>query len=646
MSVLRKLSLRITAPVLLLTALSWLVLYFFVVDTISLFARERAEEDLKSFSREIFGDCNHDFEELMQSGKLHDPIAVRIRQALTMGDVEDYLSRFKLQGLIYQGQGPDRRILMETEGSEALRAAVSDNDKANVLISRTVGEKQYFAYAFDFQPWDWRIVVARDSAEYAGLAGEVRRLYWIFGALLLVIAMGLIVVENRLLSRPVSQIIRDMRSGTPPAYKGVEELEFLSTSIAGMMLTLTEREALLRESENRYRTIFETTGTAVAVSEADNTLAMVNTRFEQDTGFSKQEIEGKKSLADFVAPDDLDEMNALQAMASTDGDVASKQCEFTLVDRLRGHKHMLLSAAVIPGTTRRIVSLTDITDRKREELERRLEREARAADVLRRKNIELAREIAARRKTEESLRATEERFRAIFETAEDSVFIKNAKLEYTHVNPSCAKLLGRPVEEILGMTDEALALDADYAARAKSLETRALEGESFETEHTVTWKGWPVSLDIIRFPLRDSSGTTFGICGIARDVTDRKGAQKPRLTEPTEGHRSPAIQEVLRQVMLAAEGDSTVLFLGESGTGKDYWARFLHEHSLAPAVRFLPSTVRRFPRNWSNPNSSATRQALLRAPEAGSAGSWSWLKGARFSSMKLERCRGLCNPSS
>jgi len=147
--------------------------------------------------------------------------------------------------------------------------------------------------------------------------------------------------------------------------------------------------------------------------------------------------------------------------------------------------------------------------------------------------------------------------------------------------------LDRSVEEVLGKTDEELALGADYTARARNLETRALDGESFETEHTVTWKGWPVSLDIIRFPLRDSSGTTFGVCGIARDVTDRKEAQNPRLTGPTEGCRSAAIQEVLRQVILAAETDSTVLFLGESGTGKDYWARFLHDRSRRSGGSFL-----------------------------------------------------------
>lgn len=587
MSVFRKLTLRLVAPIVLLAVLLWLVLYFFVVDTINFFASERAREDLKSFSREIFGDCNRSFEELVRSGKLDDPTAVRIRKALAMGDVEDYLHKFRLQGIIYQGKGPDRQVLMETEGAEDLRAALSSNNSANVLISRTVAGTHYFAYSFDFQPWEWRILIARDSAAYEWLAEKVRRLHWISAGLLLGMALGLILLENFLLSRPVDQIVRKLRSGEAPMYQGVEELEFLSASIAGMMQSLAEKEARLRESESRYRTIFETTGTAVALCEQDTTLAMVNTRFEEDTGFSKQEIEGKKSLRGLVAEDNLKCRQEIQAMVSADGDSDPKQYEITIVDSRGTHKHMLLNAAAIPGTAQRIVSLVDITDRKREELERRLEREARVAETLREKNTELAREIESRKRTEESLRASEERFRAIFETAEDCVFIKSTRLEYTHVNPAYVKLLGRPLPEILGSTDEALTLDSDYSAHAKSLENRVLEGETFETEHTVNWKGWPVSLNVIRFPLRDPYGKTFGICGIARDVSDRRVALVQRPATRGQGYRSAVIQEVMRKVTLAAPSNSTVLFLGESGTGKDYWARFLHDQSPRSGGSFL-----------------------------------------------------------
>ncbi|AFM23540.1 sigma-54-dependent Fis family transcriptional regulator [Desulfomonile tiedjei] len=587
MKILRKLAFRVAAPILLLVTLFGLVLHLFVADMINFFARERAEEDLKSFSREIFGNCNRCFEELMQSGKLEDPTAVRIKKALTMGDVEDYLEKFRLKGIICQRNDSKSEILMETEEAQELRSAASSANNTNILISRSVAGKHYFAYTFDFQPWGWRILIARDSAAYSSLVERVQQLYWIFSALLFLMTFGLIIVENRLLSRPVNQIIRDLRDGVPPSYTGLVEFEFLSTSIAGMMRTLAEREARLRESENRYRTIFETTGTAIAVSEEDTTISMVNARFEQDTGYSKKEIEGKKCWTELVSEDDLEWMKEIHALRRTNPDAVPVQYEFKLTDKQGTCKHMLLTGGIITGTTQSIVSLIDITDRKREELERRLEREARSAEALRRKNVELAQEIDARKRTEESLRASEERFRVIFEAAEDCFFIKNTKLEYTHANPAYLKLLERPIEEVLGKTDDALALDSHYAERANSLEIRVLEGESFETEHTVTWKGWPISLDIIRFPLRDSSGNTFGICGIARDVSERKAAQDERLAPPSRSYRSAMIQETRRQVVLAAESDSTVLFLGESGTGKDHWARFLHDHSRRSGSSFF-----------------------------------------------------------
>ena len=55
---------------------------------------------------------------------------------------------------------------------------------------------------------------------------------------------------------------------------------------------ITERA--LKESKDIYQTIFENTGTAMAIIEEDTTIAMVNTEFENISGYTKHEIEGKK----------------------------------------------------------------------------------------------------------------------------------------------------------------------------------------------------------------------------------------------------------------------------------------------------------------------------------------------------------------
>jgi PAS domain S-box-containing protein len=54
-------------------------------------------------------------------------------------------------------------------------------------------------------------------------------------------------------------------------------------------------ENALKESEDTYRTVFETTGTAMGVIEEDTKIALINEEFEKLTGYSRGEVEGKKT---------------------------------------------------------------------------------------------------------------------------------------------------------------------------------------------------------------------------------------------------------------------------------------------------------------------------------------------------------------
>ncbi len=579
MSIQNKLSFRLIAPIVAVTVLLWGFLYVFVARTIKEFAHDRAREDLTSISREILNTLNMSFDVLIQSGRINDPKEILIRKALALETLEEVLQKFKLLGVVYEGERPNQKAIMRTVDSSEAGTNPGENTKSHRLFTVQSGGKPYFAYGLDFQPWRWKIVLLRETAAYAGPAATIRQLYWMTGILLLGMALGLVILENRLLRRPVDGIIQDLHRGTAPKYRGVEEFEYLSRSIAGMMQTLAEREERLQESETRYRTIFETTGTAIAIGELDTTLSLVNTKFLEYSGYSKEEIEGKMTWTQIVAKEDVERVREVNQLRLTRPEEAPRQYEFTMVDKGRNLRHVLLTADIFPGTTQTIASLIDITDRKREELERRLIQEARAAKELRKKNVELGREIDKRKETERSLRASEERFRAVVETTEDYIFIKNTELEYTHVNPAYIKLLDRPPDVIIGADDHALSIDSHYAAHAKRLETRVLQGETLETEHTLMWKGSPLSLNINRFPLRASSGEIFAVCGVARDVSDRTSLQPVLAVEPPHAYISSAIQETIKRVALSAQSESTVLFLGESGAGKDYWARYLHDQS-------------------------------------------------------------------
>ncbi len=587
MSVTRKLSFRLAAPIVALTVVVWVILYFFVVDTMKTFANDRAREDLKSISREVLNICNYAFNDLAQSRRLNLPTEVRVQEALTLEQLESLFVEFKLDAFIWKTEETQRSTLIATPQAEAIDRESVGRVQPHSLFRISGGKKGFYGYSVDFPPWNWRIVLLRRGEAYERWSGKLRNLYLTTGALLLAMATGLIVLQAKLLRRPVNNIIRDLRRSEAPTYEGLEEFEFLSRSIAAMMQTLAEREARLRESETRYRTIFETTGTAIVITEPDTTISFANSRFLDDTGYSRDEVEGRLSWIQVVSEPDRERLREINELRLANPDTVPRQYEFRLVDKHGQHKHVLLTADIIPGTQQTLASLMDITDRKREELERRLEQEARAAEALREKNLELGREIETRRMIEESLRASEERFRAIFEAAEDYVFIKDTEGLYTHVNPAYLRLLNRPQSDVIGKSDHAVLLDSDYAAYAKTLEERVLQGETFETEHTLTWNDDPVSLNVIRFPLRDSAGKAFGICGIARDVSDRRARRSIRISVPTSEYPSPAIRETTEVVTLAARSNTTVLFLGESGAGKDYWARFLHDHSHRAGGSFL-----------------------------------------------------------
>jgi PAS domain S-box-containing protein len=192
-------------------------------------------------------------------------------------------------------------------------------------------------------------------------------------------------------------------------------------------------------------------------------------------------------------------------------------------------------------------------------------------------NESLRQEIEERQRAEDELRRTEERFRAVFESAQDCIFIKDRELRYTHVNPAMLKLFEIRAETIIGATDEAF-FDIDTSSRLRDVEQRVLLGRTLEIQQTIRGGADQVIVSCVRAPMRDSSGNIVGVYGIARDLTDRKARERESESTPG-GYVTGSMRSVLEQVARASKTDSIVLFLGESGTGKDYLARYLHDMS-------------------------------------------------------------------
>lgn len=130
-------------------------------------------------------------------------------------------------------------------------------------------------------------------------------------------------------------------------------------------------------------------------------------------------------------------------------------------------------------------------------------------------------DIADRKSTEKALRESEERLRAVFDTAQDSIFIKDRNLKYIQVNRAMEKLFGLPASKIIGKTDEEL-FGKEDGKHIRKMDSRVLKGEVIDEEHTKPVQGILFTFHVIKVPMYDKKGNIIGLCGIARDVTDRK----------------------------------------------------------------------------------------------------------------------------
>ena len=125
------------------------------------------------------------------------------------------------------------------------------------------------------------------------------------------------------------------------------------------------------------------------------------------------------------------------------------------------------------------------------------------------------------RKWQESLRLLE----AVMKQTPDAFFIKGLDGRYTYGNPALAMLLRRPLEDIIGRTDDEL-FDPELAKKylLTDQETYALNAACV-FEETIRGKDKTYALSIMKTPYRDEEGNVVGLLGMSRNITEMRNAQ-------------------------------------------------------------------------------------------------------------------------
>ncbi len=158
-------------------------------------------------------------------------------------------------------------------------------------------------------------------------------------------------------------------------------------------------------------------------------------------------------------------------------------------------------------------------------------------------------EQKVRERTKE-LKESENRLQDILDNGTALVYLKDLQGRYLFINKQYEKLFHLNSEEIKGKTDKDI-FSLEMAEALQGNDKKVAEnGRPLEFEETVLHDDGVHTYISIKFPLFDSSGNIYGICGISTDITDRKKVEIEReefsrkLVESQEAERKRIAMEL------------------------------------------------------------------------------------------------------
>jgi PAS domain S-box-containing protein len=134
--------------------------------------------------------------------------------------------------------------------------------------------------------------------------------------------------------------------------------------IISIFFDITEKKKLetaLKISEEMYKTIFESSGSAMGIVHND-TLVLVNNGMVTLSGYSKKEMEGKMKWQDFVVPEYVREIRRMAKELATKEVSLINKSEFKLRDSNGNIKDVFCLTTLGPGENQYVVTLIDMTE--------------------------------------------------------------------------------------------------------------------------------------------------------------------------------------------------------------------------------------------------------------------------------------------
>ena len=319
-----------------------------------------------------------------------------------------------------------------------------------------------------------------------------------------------------------------------------------AVEVATDVTAIKQVEEVQRQSEEKYRAILESTGTAMIIAEEDTTVSLANAEFERLFGYSRNEVEWKKSWTEFVSKADLERMTEYHKLRRVDSSSAPRNYEFKSVDRQGNTRDIYATVAVIPGTKKSTASFIDITERKR---------------------------------MEGVLRESERRLSDIINFLPDATFAIDLEGKVITWNRAIEEMTGVRAKDMVGKGEHEYAMPFYGARRPILIDLVLMPEEEVEKKYSIIFRkgdclvAEPNVPTVVRgkelflwgkaSPIHDSDGNIIGGIESIRDITDRKLAEEKLkeysehledMVEKRTGELRDAQEQLIRKEKLAILG--------------------------------------------------------------------------------------------
>jgi formate hydrogenlyase transcriptional activator len=217
--------------------------------------------------------------------------------------------------------------------------------------------------------------------------------------------------------------------------------------------------------------------------------------------------------------------------------------------------------------------------------------------------IEVDRSRAALREAFNDITKSEVELRQIVDAISQTIIVLAVDGKPLYANQSTLDYTGLTIEEVMTEDFRARVFHPEDVERLRDEREQALsQGVPFENEQRARGKDGQYRWFLVRYkPLQDDAGKVIRWYATGTDIEDRKQAEermrnenlalreeidRSSMFEEIVGS-SEALRRVLAQVAKVAATDSTVLILGETGTGKELIARAIHKRSKRSSRAFI-----------------------------------------------------------